>query len=256
VEYLETFIHLPPGPLSVDVARDVLQLALEVYRWFPPVRYGFASMRERLDPERIDYDALLSFFEEEQLLCVGGRTDQRFMWLFPSRPGNLLHSGKIIWATSLKDGAKTPWRGAHWQQVAEVMRRVGSPLAVAADAKDIERKTNRLVPAPDGIGMMEEFTVRNYSEGLAGLFWRNFYGPPFVRMFGERLGSLPGEFKHDLGDGVVLVQPYELPSQAGTPEGTARERELIAHLGPPCFYDHEQHTRPTQVPALDSHLKE
>jgi hypothetical protein len=43
------------------------------------------------------------------------------------------------------------------------------------------------------------------------------------------------------------VQPYELPTQAGTPEGEARERQIIAHLGPECFYDHERHLKPTRV---------
>ena len=100
--------------------------------------------------------------------------------------------------------------------------------------------------------MTEIFTVRDYSEGLPGLLWRNFFGPPFVQMFGERLASLPGESKQELGGGIVLVQPYELPSQADTPEATAREHELITQLGPDCFYDHERHLKPARVPDLAS----
>ncbi|WP_257453316.1 hypothetical protein [Archangium lipolyticum] len=96
---------------------------------------------------------------------------------------------------------------------------------------------------------------KDYSEGLPGLFWRNFFGPPFVRMFGERLASLPEDCRERLGDGLVLVQPYTLPSDAGTEEGNARERALIEHLGPECFYDHEHHTPPTRRPVLD-HLSE
>jgi hypothetical protein len=71
-----------------------------------------------------------------------------------------------------------------------------------------------------------------------------------VRLFGERLATLPPDTQQELGNGLVLVQPYELPAQAGTPEGEARERELIAHLGPECFYDHERHLKPTQLPEL------
>ncbi len=92
--------------------------------------------------------------------------------------------------------------------------------------------------------------VRGYSEGLAGLFWRNFFGPPFTRMFGERLSALPSSAKQDLGGGIVLVQPYELPTQAGTPEGLASERQLIAQLGEECFYDHECHLKPSRRPVL------
>ena len=93
-------------------------------------------------------------------------------------------------------------------------------------------------------------TVRDYSEGLAGLFWRNFFGPPFVKLFGERLQSLPETCREDLGDGIVLVEPYPKPMDAETQAGKAREQELISLLGPECFYDHERHTLPTRRPEL------
>ncbi|HYO57346.1 hypothetical protein [Archangium sp.] len=96
----------------------------------------------------------------------------------------------------------------------------------------------------------EVSTVRDYSEGLAGLVWRNFYGSPFVRMFGERLDALPPDCRQTLGEELVLVQPYELPTEAGTEAGKARERELITLLGPECFYDHAHHTLPTRRPVL------
>ena len=130
------------------------------------------------------------------------------------------------------------------------MRLVGSPFAYSGLEEDVARKRSYWAPAPDGVGEIETFTVRDPSEGLAGLFWRNFYGPPFTRLFGERLASLPADTRQDLGGGITLVQPYELPTQAGTPEGEARERELIAHLGPECFYDHSRHLKPTRLPEL------
>ncbi|WNG61247.1 hypothetical protein F0U59_45960 [Archangium gephyra] len=132
------------------------------------------------------------------------------------------------------------------------MRLVNSPLAEASLDEDVERKTWRLVPADDGHGSIGTFTVRNYSAGLSGLFWRSFFGPPFVRMFGERLASLPEHCRKPLGEELVLVQPYELPSDSGTEQGDARERELIGQLGSGCFYDHVHHTPPTRLPALES----
>jgi hypothetical protein len=48
----------------------------------------------------------------------------------------------------------------------------------------------------------------------------------------------------------MLVQPYELPTQAGTPEGESRERQLISLLGADCFYEHERHVKPTRRPVL------
>jgi hypothetical protein len=100
------------------------------------------------------------------------------------------------------------------------------------------------------LGSIETFTVRDPSEGLAGLYWRNFFGPPFVRMLGDRLQSLPPGTRRELGGDIVLVQPYERPTQAMTREGDAAEQRLITVLGPECFYDTEQHRKPTRVPEL------
>ncbi|WNG52074.1 hypothetical protein F0U60_54190 [Archangium minus] len=130
------------------------------------------------------------------------------------------------------------------------MRLVQSPLAQTGLEEDLERKTRRWVRAE--VGERRVITVRDYSEGLAGLVWRNFFGPPFLRMFGERLDALPSDCLQRLGEDLVLVQPYPLPTEAGTEAGIARERELISLLGPECFYDHSLHTLPTRRPFLDT----
>ncbi|WP_257461600.1 hypothetical protein [Archangium lipolyticum] len=251
VRYLSTDIYLPPGPPSSVVIEKFLRLVFEKYRWFVPVRYGRSpSWDERLEPGHINYDALISVYEKYQSLCVAARTDKDFICIFPARADSPPHKGKLLWDTSVRSALGASWRVAHIDQVAEVMRIVRSPLAVAALAEDRERKTRRMVPCDDGIGSMESPTVRNYSEGLAGLFWRNFFGPPFVSMFGERLASLPEDCRKPLGDGLVLVQPYELPTDAGTEHGDALERALIEHLGPECFYDHTHHLKPSRLPLL------
>ncbi|PTL76576.1 hypothetical protein DAT35_49070 [Vitiosangium sp. GDMCC 1.1324] len=138
------------------------------------------------------------------------------------------------------------------------MRLVQSPLAQAGLDSDLHAKQWRLVhssiPQDDGTEFTyseELFTVRDYSEGLPGLVWRNFFGPPFIRMFGQRLQSLPSDCLARFGEDLVLVQPYALPSDAGTPSGIARERELISLLGPECFYDHQLHSLPSRRPFLD-----
>jgi hypothetical protein len=247
---LETTICLPPGIPSSLVVRAFFRRAFDEYRWFRPVRYGRAVLNGCLDPDQIDYDALTAYCEEYKNITVTARTDRDFLLLFPAKPDVPPFTGTITWATSVVEAKKPAWRQAHLRQVVEAMRLVESPLAYSGVRSDIRRKESRLVPRADGLGQEEVFNVRDYSEGLAGLFWRNFYGPPFTRMFGERLATLPADARKELGDGIVLVQPYELPTQAGTPEGQARERELIAHLGPECFYDHERHLKPTRVPEL------
>jgi hypothetical protein len=250
LRYLTTKIHLPPGAPAASLIREFFRLAFEEYRWFRPMRYARSFLDRRLDPDHIDYDALVAYYEEHENITVAARTDRDFFLIFPSKGSDPPYTGKIVWETSIKEASKPAWRAAHQRQVAELMRLLNSPLAQASEADDIQRKTRYLEPNPEGFGSTQKITVGGYDEGLAGLFWRNFFGPPFIQMFGERLRALPSEFKQDLGDGLLLVQPYELPTEAGTVEGIERERRLIAYLGPECFYDHERHIKPSQRPRL------
>jgi hypothetical protein len=254
LRYLTTYINLPPGSPSSDVIRAFLRLTFEKYRWFVPRRYEHGpSFEIPLDPNCIDYDALIATYEEHRSLCVAARTDSDFICIFPARDDfrPYCYNGRIIWDASAKWASKPSWRTAHVEQVAEIMRLVSSPLAYASLDEDVERKTRRMIPNENGHGSTETFTLRNYSAGLSGLFWRNFFGAPFVRMFGERLASLPEDCRKPLGEELVLVQPYELPTEAGTAQGDARERALIEQLGAGCFYDHAHHTPPTRLPALE-----
>ncbi len=246
---LNTRISLPPGPVSDAAVQEFLLLAFEEFRWFKPVRYGFFGLDERLESGASVHDILSSYYDERKAITVAARTDRDFFLIMTTKRDDPPFAGAITWVTSVTEAKNPGWRAAHLRQVAEVMRLVGSPFAYSSAEDDIERKTRRLVPCEDGFGHEHVFTVRDPSEGLAGLFWRNFYGPPFTRLFGERLATLPPDTRKELGSGIV-VQPYELPTQAVTPEGEARERELIAHLGPECFYDHERHLKPTRVPEL------
>ncbi|OJT18388.1 hypothetical protein BO221_40675 [Archangium sp. Cb G35] len=206
-----------------------------------------------------EFTPLIAYYEERNHLMVAARTDRNFVSIFPALTAGYPYVGSISWQTSITSASKASWRAAHAQQVAELMRLVQSPLAFSGLETDLHGKQQRLVhkslPTDTGKDFTwseEEFTVRDYSEGLPGLVWRNFYGPPFLRMFGERLDTLPSGCRQALGEDIVLVQPYELPTEAGTEAGMARERELISLLGPECFYDHERRTLPTRRPVLDS----
>ncbi|HLL52992.1 MAG TPA: hypothetical protein VK447_05560 [Myxococcaceae bacterium] len=194
-------------------------------------------------------DAMLGYYEQWSHLMVGALTDRDFIFIGPSKvDAQYPYTGSISWNTREKSASKPAWRSAHEDQVQQLMKMLGSPYAYVALDEDIHGKTRRLVPSK--IGSSQVLTVRDYSEGLAGLYWRNFFGPPFVRMFGERLQALPPEHRRDLGDGIVLVEPYPLPGDAETEAGKARERALIEQLGPECFYDHERHVLPTRRPEL------
>jgi hypothetical protein len=246
----ETYIYLPPDTPTSAGARESLILIFEKFRWFNPLRYGDADLAESIKPSRLNVDALIAYYEEHGKLCVAAKTDRDFIWLMPCKSGPNPFHGQVIWVTSASPAAKASWRAAHVEQVSELMHLFQSPLALAALESDFERKCWRWVR--EGAGETLTPNVRGYGEGLAGLFWRNFYGPPFVRMFGERLDALPPECRRSFGEDLVLVQPYELPTQAGTEAGMARERELISLLGPECFYDHAHHTLPTRRPVLDA----
>lgn len=255
MQHLKTTISLPPGIPSAALVCRILRLIFEQYRWFRPMRYGYADLDGKLNPERIDYDTLGAFYEERKTLLVAAKTDRDFILIHPSKPYEMPepefpYTGSISWMTSAKEATKPTWRQAHLLQVQELMGLMRSPLAQVGTDGDFDRKMRRIVPSPDGIGQVEQITVRDYSEGLAGLYWRNFLGAPLIRLFGDRLDMLPAECRQELSDELVLVQPYELPTQAGTSEGDTRERQLISLLGPECFYDHERHVKPTRRPEL------
>ena len=195
LRYLTTEIGLPPGSPPSSIVREFLRRAFQEYRWFRPTRFGRASIDQPLDPEHIDYDALTAYYERYQNITVAARTDRDFLLIYPAKNTEWIHTGGITWETSVTEASRRTWRAAQQTQILEVMQLFGSPLAQSGEASDLERKQERWVPNPDGFGSTQEFTVRDYSEGLAGLYWRNFFGPPFVRMFGERLASLPAELQ-------------------------------------------------------------
>ena len=259
IKYFDTEIGLPPGPLAAELVREILELVLRRYRWFEPRRYDSGALVKTIDPSRLDLAPLVAYYEERKKLCVAAKTDRDFIWFQPTRSTVHPYIGTFSGTTSISSTSKASWRAAHVEQVAELMRLVQSPLALAGLDTDLHGKQRRWVPKSTPLDDGKEFTwseqvitVRDYSEGLPGLVWRNFYGPPFVRMFGERLDALPSECRKSLGEDLVLVQPYELPTEAGTEAGIARERELISLLGPECFYDHERLTLPTRRPVLDA----
>jgi hypothetical protein len=248
--HFSTSIMLPPGPLSSEAMRELVERIFIKYRWFQPMHYGRAIMSGTLDTGSPDFKPLLAYYAEFQNITITARTERDYVMVFPSKQDAPPFTGKLIWGTFSAEAKKPEWRAAHLHQVAEVMRLLDAPLAQAGLTEDFDRKTRRLIPSPDGVGSIETFTVRDPSEGLAGLYWRNFFGPPFVRLFGDRLQFLPPDAVQDLDANHLLVQPYPLPTQALTPEGAATEQRLITVLGPECFYDPLHHRKPTRLPVL------
>jgi len=248
-------IHLPPGLPPDPVIRETLHLIFEEFHWFQPIAYdGVGIWEDRaIPPGPIPLDELVAACRGEEwhashMLTVKRSDDEFLMFSLAAKNQPYPYVGKILWETIASFAFQAEGRRGLEEQVTKLMKLLKSPFAMAALSEDYDSKAQRLVP--EDVGLSLELTIENYTEGLAGLFWRNFYGPPFVELFGKGLNALPAECRKDLGDGIVLVKPYEMPSDAETEAGKARERELISLLGPECFYDHERHVKPTRVPRL------
>jgi len=257
VTQLMTTIDLKPGHLSRRVLHEALRLAMVEFNWFVPTRYsgtgkwkeqpikpGSISIREWVDcyddpgPAIGRWIRLFERKDEDDFLVLGTTLET------DPHP----HSGAVNWYAGHILAEDAAWAERHLREVTSLMRLLDSPLAFSAHVEDSYSKNRRRVPSD--VGTEEVSNVSDYSEGLAGVYWRNFYGPPFVDLFGDRLGQLPAGTRQELEGGIVLVQPYALPTEAFTEAGKAREREFIQLLGPECFFDHGQVRPPTRRPRL------
>ncbi|WP_375756695.1 hypothetical protein [Corallococcus exercitus] len=248
--YLKTWFSLPPGVPPTNIIRELVRRFFSEGRWFQPVRYGSVGMREQLEPGSFNPDGPTAYYDEFKHFFIGAKTNRDFIRLSPERFGEYPFAGSFSWTTSVVEARKAVWREAHLRQVVEIMNLLGSPLAQSGLDDDFQRKGDRIEPNEDGFGSKLVFNLRDYSEGLSGLYWRNVFGAPFVDLFGPRLDAIPASQRQSLDGGLVLVQPYELPTQAMTPEGDAAESQLIATLGRDAFFDLPTLTKPTRVPDV------
>src|SRR5690348_11537479 len=105
-----TDISLPPGTLPSSLVREFFHRVFEQYSWFRPVKYGRALLSGRLDPDRIDYDALVAYYEEYRNITVTARTDRDFFFLYSAKPDAPPYIGSLSWVTAAKEATKPAWR--------------------------------------------------------------------------------------------------------------------------------------------------
>ncbi|MFO7170456.1 MAG: hypothetical protein DIU80_020705 [Chloroflexota bacterium] len=246
MEEIVTVIYLPPGFLPAERARELLRLVCDDFQWLTPARYGATIAEEAITWSGEAADRLADFYAARQRLVVEGQPSGSALLLRPDRKGQHTTLGELTWLAPAAAAADPGWRAAHVRQVLAVMQRVQSPLAVSSLAAALDSKMYREVP--DVVGTRSEPTVRGYGDGLAGLFWRNYFGPPYAAMLAPHLGQLPSEVARQLDDHHWLVEPYPLPAGATTAEGRAREQELIRRIGPEFFYDFDAHQPPSRTP--------
>lgn len=245
---LTTEIAFPPGKLSDSVVGDVFQKCIGVYGWVKPLRYGDVETPHKFSASQPWHETLLELFHKKRRACVADKNTQ--LYLSVGRNEQEAYLGSLSWFTSESFAQDAQWRESHASQVGDIMKLVGSPWAFADTRDNIERKTQRWVR--EGQFERREYLVRDYSEGLPGIFWRNFFGPAYSGMFGDRLQRLPNEYATKLSDNIWLVQPYKLPLDAQRPESMASESRIIEELGKASFYDHSTGQKPTRSPYTNS----
>jgi len=242
---LGLYLFLPPGPLPAPKVKQLLVLLVESYRWLKPTSYEVRGQRARtIAPGQPFIDDVIDTYCSTDDFWINGRTKNEGMTILlsPTYDGYL-----SCWWPSDKLVRGAQATETFVRQVVELMRLLDSPLAHAALWADAQPKTRWSDRGPyDSLVIF----LNDYSQGLPGLFWRTFLGRPFVRLFGDRLASLPPDTARDLGGDIWLVQPYPTPADALTGGGKARERAIIEHLGKDCFFDHELELKPTRKPDL------
>jgi hypothetical protein len=245
VRQLETYFHLSPGSLTKKTVEELFQLVVGELRWVRPSRYGKLSTEESIRGGDA-VPLLAQFFGENGIVVMKGKGGE--LLLAPNRGEEQTTTGFMVWFVAETAAAEPRRRARHVDGCTAVAKLLRAPLAWAGLDEDHNRRKHRIVPA----GRLSQSVprLRGYHDGLLGLYWQNFFGPPFTAMFADRLRELPAGIARDLGDGYWLVQPYETPDQALTEEGRQREIELIRRIGSEFFYDMEREQPPTRRPII------
>lgn len=240
--YLNTNFSLRSGPPDERLVRELIALVLD-FKWVVPSKHG-GLVPEIPTPTADAVGAIVAHWREHGSVTINGRGGQ--ILFSPNRKGESSATGFVCWFASEHAAKKPEWRRRHAEQSARIAKLLDTPLASAMLERD--DRQSRSVPHR---GFCESVPrVRGYHEGILAVFWRNFFGPPFTKLFGDRLARLPTNVARDLGDGYWLVQPYEMPDEAFTDEGRRREAETIATLGPEHFYDMTHEQLPKKRPVI------
>jgi hypothetical protein len=83
----------------------------------------------------------------------------------------------------------------------------------------------------------ETILPTNLSKGLPGIYWANFLGPEYVRMFGkQRLISSPNFHLQELHDDGILIVTSQTPLNPSSRDSRLARSELREFLGEDAFY--------------------
>lgn len=258
MDYYKLKLCLWPGKSSPDTVRDLLSFCLENSPWFEPRLFGLLFPEERFKDSANWLNELMIFYNDNSAVCVGQGKESHYVNVHPIDPlrkadsDHQQFSGSVGWMTQKKGRRVDLLDPVILEQILSMMRVVNCPYGFCGDVDDHFAKSSYL--KPDVIGKMKVQrqvpTISGFDEGLAGIFWRNFFGLPFIKMFGEKLQNLPDKYIRYTSDDIWVIQAYERPEQAGTDAARNAEKEIIEHLGEEHFYDHVNHEKPKHPPDL------
>jgi hypothetical protein len=92
--------------------------------------------------------------------------------------------------------------------------------------------------------------ARGPPDALLDVFWLNYFGRPYVDLFGrEQLLAAPALWVRDLGEGVTLAIA-ESPWESATPASLRRAQDIKRFLGQDAFLDPKAPGRARRRPPL------
>lgn len=245
MKQIMTEIRLPPGPLKEELVAELMDLLLREFAWVIPRRYGRLDTDLSCGALERSLPLLIQFLNEEGAIAVKGKGGE--LDVVPDQRAERTGIGYLAWFTDARHAVDEAWCERHIVQCSAVARLVESPLGYTCLSEDQSRNNRPIQKA----GFTEQVPrIRGYDEGLLGLYWRNFFGPPFTDLMREKLKSLPKDVARDLGEDYWFLEVEPDPVAAMSDEGRRRESELIAHLGPDLFYDMAAERLPTTRPTI------
>ncbi len=219
---------------------DVLQPGSLFEEVFAAVTWRGELFREltkdRPDADRVSGDAYL----------IGSTSDLDLFVSMNERPYVLMLTGRTLLFNSINFHLLTPefdgWPAHEWVETAliELTPRLGPVWATVYMNVEYVAKVVAQKPSIEAVG-------RDFGNFLPGLFWCNYFGPPYVDLIGaDKLLSAPAETSR-LGEGIVVKLPG-LPDDWDKDSGKQAESKVLDHVGREFFFDMADRDRVTLGP--------
>ena len=87
--------------------------------------------------------------------------------------------------------------------------------------------------------------------GIPGVYWANFFGPIYVRLFGrEKFLTVPAYQREEMPNGSFLLLTSASPVHYTYPKARAFERAIVDHLGQHAFFEKKRPQKAILAPRF------